>query len=516
MPRTLYYEDFRLTMQFVGRGGQSLLAFYSYLAFTKALSRTMEKSIVTHDIFSAVTLQHNTITSVFVLIKNAHKMGGLRARFALVWTIFAASFVLFSSTWLSAMTGYTADIQAYVSDSQNALVAMDHFQPTVYVIHDASRFNNSFQDNHMITVPWQLPVGSDISPGYSCYELYYDPSTVPKNGTIDFSISASQLIPQSMDCKWMWAVSKYVNDWGFWATSTARNTTFQKPDASNLTTPILFDPPLNISAYPVAYPGYDMSNSSLFPWWSVPYGAAWKDPNTNQYPYNQSDPTFWYDTSNTVYNLGEMNYHGSCQQVGQVRYQWGFSFVLLFAFTITLMIWAIGTYILYIDSWLNSSLDLVHRRMGPERAVLDMAQAMQTKLNMDVVEQHGNSELRVLVKDNVITYSDLALRSPHITRRLKLRLWWRNFSVKQWMKAEKWWLAAFFVFSIMWLASLIAMFSPYSRSMFWWPTQLSWLPGTGIMVVLSAGRNAPSRWLFFAFFLLTFLGLDIWWNDYLL
>lgn len=462
----------------------------------------MENSDVSHGTFSAITLQHNTISSLLILARDFFKTSGLRAKLVMAWIIFAASFVLFSSTWLSAMTGYTADIVPYVLDNQNTFVPVGNFKPVIYTIVDASRFDNGFKDNHHITAPWVDATEPYLTPGYGCGYLFYEDYS-PGEGSINFTASDYPSYHpgvEDLDCKWMWAVSKYVYDWGFLATSNKRNTTFERPDGSNVTTTILFDPPLNITTNPTTDTNYE--SDYLGYWWYYPYGPTWQDPDTKQYPYNQSNPAFWYNSSQTLYDLAGLNNQGSCLQEGSVTYKWGFSFVLLFTFAIVFLIWCIGTWILYLDSWLHSGLDLSRRHMGPERAVLDMARSMEPKLAIDEVEFQSNSQIKSLVQGSTITYSDL---SPRTTRWHEFRWWWRDFKFRRWVKNEKWWLYALLLFTILFILSLS---TPMIAG---WSPLFSTFPGFGILVVLAVGRDVRSRWLLFTFFFLLFGALNFWW-----
>ncbi|ERF68471.1 hypothetical protein EPUS_03789 [Endocarpon pusillum Z07020] len=367
----------------VGRGGQAFLAIFSYLIFTKGLSRTMEASSVSHDTFKAVTLQNDTITGTAVLIKSFFKTGGRRAKLAIFWTIIASLFILFVPTWLSAMTGYTADIKSFVQDKESNLAPAENFKPVIYTIHDGARFGNGFSNETRRVVPWASNMGQlDLLNRYGCnyYMRHRIVQFNPTDGNIHFD-------PQTViDCKWMWAVSKYVSDYGFFGKSTALNTTFHQPDGSNITTPVVFSPALNISAH-LAIPtskiaAHYFSGWVGNGWYNTPHGRAWRNPDDGQHTFNVSNPVFWDSSSETLYNLSQFNLAGSCLQQGPVMYKWGFSFLLLYVFLITFLAWTIGMWAYYLDSWLHSRLD-GSRRIGVERAVLDLSKSMQSKINAD-------------------------------------------------------------------------------------------------------------------------------------
>lgn len=458
----------------------------------------MEATSVTHDTFKAITLQNDTTTALYVLARDLFKTGGRRARLAMAWTIFATSFVLMVPTWLSAMTGYTADIESYVQNQNNSLVPAWNFKPAIYMIHDGARLGDDFQNDHRITVPWVDPSELILSDYYGCY-----PGGMVFNYTGDGELDFFEQI--NIDCKWLWAISKYVFDWGFLATSANLNTTLHRPDESNKTSTVSIDPPLNISANLVNDPFYDEYDD--LDWYFIPYGQHWQNPETNDYPFSQPNPVFWDQSSQTLYNLDEFNSRGTCQQEGLVRYKWGFSFLLLYAFVVTFLIWSIGMWILYLDCWLHSRIDLSHRKMGVERAVLDLSHSMESKLDTDQVELHSNSQLRPLVKDSMLTYSDLPLQLPAVTRWSLFRWWWRDFDFKSWSREERWWLCAISFFTLMfvlsWTTDLRNGWMPY----------IAMFPGFGVFLVLVVGRGVRSRWVIFVFWFLLFWIPNCWWID---
>ncbi|KAF7507352.1 hypothetical protein GJ744_010669 [Endocarpon pusillum] len=480
----------------VGRGGQAFLAVFSYLILTKGLTRTMETSSVSHDTFEAVTLQNYTITSVAFLIKDFFKTRGYRAKVAMFWTILAGLFILSVPTWLSAMTGYTADSKSYIQDKGSTLVPAGNFQPVIYTIHDGARFGNDFLNDTLCTVPWKSSIRQlDRLNRYDC-----DLFRPIFNGTGDGNIDFSSL--DGYECKWMWAVSKYVSDYGFLGKSTAINTTFYQPNRGLYgTIPRVVSPALNISAHFVI----SREHNTDADWYSYPYGQTWQNPDDDQYTFNVTNPVFWDDNSQTLYNLTEFNLAGSCQQQGLVKYKWGFSFILLYAFVVTFLVWTMGMWAFYLDSWLHSRLDIAHRQVGLERAVLDLSKSMQSKVNADQVELHSNSQLRTLVKINLLTYSDLV--DLHVdTRWNKYRQWWRDFRFKQWAKDEKWWLGAMIFFDLMCILSWTPTNLAYG-----WVREFAMFPGFGAFLVIIVGRKVRSRWLLFAFWFLLFWALNFWW-----
>ena len=463
------------------------------MVFTKGLSRTMETSSVSYDTFKAITLQNNTITGIVLLIKDFLKTSNKRGQVAIAWTIFAGSFVLLIPTWMSAMTGYTADTQPFVSDKVGRWLPYEGFEPVIYIIHDGARLGREFLNDTKITTAWRSYT-PELDPGnlYDCltYEASWD------DGNIVF-----QEETLSSSCKWLWAVSKYVSDYGFLPNDTALNTTFHQPRINSaVTTPVLLSPSLNISAYFAIDPNIWYDDD--YPWNGRPYGRQWQNPINDEYTFNYSNPMFWEPDSQTLYDISGFNSAGRCQQAGRVEYKWGFSFLLLYAFVLTLLVWTLGMWIFYLDSWLQSRLS---GQMGPERAVLDISRSIPSDVDVDHVQLHSNSMLQPLFRENQLTYSDLPLDVLTVTRWTKCKSWWRDFDLREWLKEEKWWLCAMLFFDIMFALSWI------TRLGSGWIPYIAMLPGFGVFLVLAVGSKARGRWTLFAFWFLLFWIPNCWW-----
>ena len=93
--------------QVIGRGIQGILGFTMYRAFSKSLSRIMERSPVSFDTFEAVALQDSSVRAFVGLIKDYFTNRGTRTKLAASWMILAMSYVLMFPTLMSAMTGYS-------------------------------------------------------------------------------------------------------------------------------------------------------------------------------------------------------------------------------------------------------------------------------------------------------------------------------------------------------------------------------------------------------------------------
>lgn len=79
-------------------------------------------------------------------------------------------------------------------------------------------------------------------------------------------------------------------------------------------------------------------------------------------------------------------------------------------------------YCLYLDSYLNSRLDIAKRHMGLERSVLDLSHSMETKICIEDVNMSSNAALEPLVRKNDLSYQNLPLGSLDNTRWEQLRI----------------------------------------------------------------------------------------------
>ena len=483
----------------MGRGGQAVLAIFTYKAFTKALSRTMESSSVSNETFEAMTLQNDTIFGVLKLMRDFLKIGGTRAKVAMFWTILATLFVLLVPTWLSAMTGYTSDISGFVQDNNNNLVPAEDFLPAIYIIHDGDRLGEPYTKDYVVAIPWNSGSSTylDSTNYYGCTLGYRMNYTTEKYYWSDQS---------NENCTLLWRLSEYTSIYGLLGLN-ATESQFTFPNGTNIT---ITESTLNVSGHFASNPHYASSQDYYrsAEWYAVPYGLGWKRNDTGTMPFADSGPVFYHQTSNTGYDLKQFNENGSCQQLSDVRYKWGFSFLLLYVFIATWLIWTIVTYGLYLDAYLHSRLDVTKRTMGLERAVLDLSQAMQKKVDAETVELYGNHQLKHLISSGHISYQDLLLDSLPPTRWTQLRRWWRDFRFGPWARAEKWWLAAMLVFDLFFILSFTV--AGFSHG---WSYYFSALPGFGVFLVLIVGRQVPSRWLIFVFWFLLFWIGNIWWID---
>ena len=110
----------------------------------------MESSPVTYGTFEAITLQSGTLVSLLKLSRDFVTNRTLQARFSMVWMIISGIFVLSFQTLISAMAGYTANIDSYIQLPSGSMEPYSSFSTVRYIIHDAHRINDSLTRNFLV------------------------------------------------------------------------------------------------------------------------------------------------------------------------------------------------------------------------------------------------------------------------------------------------------------------------------------------------------------------------------
>ncbi|KIW12230.1 hypothetical protein PV08_09506 [Exophiala spinifera] len=421
----------------LGRGGQALMVWISYIVYSKALVRSMESSPVTYGTFEAVTLQSGSLVSLLKLTRDFATNRTLQARFAMVWMIISGIFVLSFQTLISAMAGYTANIDAYVQLPSGSMEPYSSFSTVRYIIHDAHRINGSLTKDFMVRTS-RSDWGDTVHLGYgdadACELSWYprettnstDNSTVP-----DWQDAAD---PWGL-CDFYWHVSEYGFKYGFLGMNNVSS------EFNNSGKLVHLDPPtLNISAIFWNEEWLDSMNETKWYYW--PYGFNWRTPS-GDYPFHNTSTSPIFSDGEYSYDLEELNLHGKCQQL-DTSYKWGFSFLVLFIVILTFSVWCLGMYILWLDAWLNSRFDRAGRTMGLHRAVLDLATCINQDIDEDGRDTMSNKDLhdkiRKVLKGGQITYAMLDEKWLPISRGASLRLWWldkkREWPAKREAKRE--------------------------------------------------------------------------------
>lgn len=95
--------------------------------------------------------QESSVVSIPRLIRDFTRRRGLQSKIAMVFMIATLVFILVFPTFGSAMTGYSANVQSYVRDSQQNYIRFDTFRYMFYTVHDGGRVG--LKKDHVMTLP---------------------------------------------------------------------------------------------------------------------------------------------------------------------------------------------------------------------------------------------------------------------------------------------------------------------------------------------------------------------------
>ncbi|KAE9978793.1 hypothetical protein EG328_001249 [Venturia inaequalis] len=369
----------------VGRGGQAVLTVISYQTIKRYITSAMETSPISYGTYKTLFLRDGiSSTGLIDLIQEFSTYRPLTSSWAMIWTILSAIFVILFPTLISALSGYSANVHAYILDGSGNLMDYQKLFMIDYVIHDASRLNftsfdaivdlifppetqNStywtrFRLNDTYTV--KRPKNFETCRGYDAFRHSYYNFLVP-------SYSATSLDGYRLfDCVFRGYISEYAVINGFFGLKQT-NSTFL-----NYTLP---SPTINITATyidPIISWAKGISGHAI-------YGNNWTDTSGTRHFNDPSQATYTTSSENETFVLGDPTIQGKCQP--DVSYKWGFSFLFLFIFLIVLLVWTAGTYIM----WLKARLALRHHDdaeiVGEYKAVINLASAMNNEFG-----KHGN------------------------------------------------------------------------------------------------------------------------------
>ncbi len=451
--------------------------------------------------FEAVTLQNGSLTACLKLSRDLLKNKTAQARVTVVWMIISAVFVLAFPTIISAMTGYSVNIQSFVQVDNGNLVQYSKFTLIRYIVHDADRIHESLGKDFQVTTGGNVDGTREITQlreyEYSdlCTAEYY-----PRGGdnfTVDWSYTEGQPM-----CDFYWRVSEYAYHHGFFADDKVETTFNYSGQPVNLN-----KPSLSITAYFWQEDWIMDEDSNHTDWYNYPFGYYWKSPAGDQPFHTFSDPEF--TNGQYTYNLEQLNSNGRCQQA-DTSYKWGFSFLVLFSFIVMFLVWCAGMYALWLDAFLHSRFDRVGRSMGLQRAILDLAYCMHKDVDETGRDMLSNGELQSRIRRDLkggrITYDMLDPKLLPISRwaesRFYLIAWRRRVAErgskfratdkKQWLKKRNKFWAAVFIGSLGFLAATLAgAHTPLFSSI---------LLVVGCVIILCMSNKRKCRWLVFLIF----------------
>ncbi|KAL9105657.1 MAG: hypothetical protein Q9227_009206 [Pyrenula ochraceoflavens] len=361
---------------FVGRGGQSALAVISYVVFSKALLRIMEQQAVSYGTFEALTFLNVSGSSIIKLLRDYYRHHGWRARFTFLWIIMSSIWVAAFPTYTGAMTGYSSNLAAFVTDYGGSQTPVNHFKLVDYQIKDAHRLNLSEPFNVLAVSLTGSDYDEDLYSDDNCassYPSWYYIGTYTDGESPYYGSEGS--LPRK--CDFVWNVNVYTQNYGI---EPQNNRSIFNMSGRM----IHLDPPtLDIRTFFLPS-GYPSPNSNISHYYETESYDRWSQ--------NNGIENALYSLNNQTYSYNYVKLNGICNQ--ESTYKWGFSFLLLFIFAIIQTIWVIGMYVLWLDAHLASRFVRAGRDMGTHRAALDFSKAMRKDMGEEATELLGDGELK--------------------------------------------------------------------------------------------------------------------------
>lgn len=111
--------------------------------------------------------------------------------------------------------------------------------------------------------------------------------------------------------------------------------------------------------------------------------------------------------NDTLYTLEELNQKGECLADMDIKYKWGFSFILTLTFLVLSTIWSVALYGIFLSNLLSSQLDAEGRYMGLDRAVLDLAEVSRRSLVDDKTALLSSGAIERQVRRIPMTFTDV-------------------------------------------------------------------------------------------------------------
>ncbi|KAK4195851.1 hypothetical protein QBC40DRAFT_288297 [Triangularia verruculosa] len=447
----------------IGRGGQTILAMFTWKAMSTHVQYSMLKGPVTYDTFWTVFMEDRaSVISTVRLSRDFLTKQAIRSKRAMIFTIMSLAFILAFPTLSSSMTGYISRTEPFIRDIEGRPVPESDFRPVVYMIHDGPRVD--LPSDHMIvcenSYPWSQPLKVRLR-----WCDYWLKNTLGAN------------------------VSDYVEQHGFFGLSQGETDWWSSEKAAYIKIP---SPALNISAF-------------YLDGESRPFGHSWVDPRTQLRPFNEfSNALFALEGSTATYSTTYILDHGTC--IVSSGYQWGFSFLQSFIFLLLLLVYSMGTWTL----WLNAHLRLQNLKYHDTPRRFKAALLLSQQLSQDlrpvpplVLESLTTKEIDNQVSEQLNGGRIHNSQVIHFEEEATLRS-----RVLDWFRREKWWVAALaFVLSF---PGWVFMDIFLEAAGFVTAAAITLLPAllVGIILALSVGTTPKSRGMMVGFFAV--LGAGPW------
>lgn len=124
----------------------------SWNVFAEYVTATMQTEPITFKTFRTLFVQKDisTLFSITRLVRGfSRRPHKLPSKTAMVFMAASMAFILAFPTFGSAMTGYSANVAAFVEDQSSNLAPLDNYKRLFYTIEDGERVGLS--DSYQIT-----------------------------------------------------------------------------------------------------------------------------------------------------------------------------------------------------------------------------------------------------------------------------------------------------------------------------------------------------------------------------
>ncbi|KAK0748475.1 hypothetical protein B0T21DRAFT_389336, partial [Apiosordaria backusii] len=355
----------------VGRGGQALIAYISWRVLRDTIAVSMERrGPVTYNAFWTAFLQPEpSAFSTYKIMMDCSFHRALGNKLAVVFTIMSLVFIIIFPTQASALSGYVGIAEAFIKDYRGNYVKFSEFDFALYILHDGHRVNMT--DDLVITATgtiderrgapevFRTTFWPQASPGLSQTHTICGDGQYPYFWT-DNNLSELHLQDLKIEdaCSLQRRVSYYVFEYG--SQGRYNNSTPWYSADGVVTLPA---PALNITQF------------YLFEQRYFPQGRQ-STINTSAAEMQLTDPSkIAFTYANEVYNLTYIQQNGKCQPASDM-YKWGFSFMQAFVMLVALLVWSLGTWMMWLQA--NFNLPLQKHSEVPDmwKSILHLSDCM--------------------------------------------------------------------------------------------------------------------------------------------
>ncbi|KAI1118895.1 hypothetical protein F5Y14DRAFT_398091 [Nemania sp. NC0429] len=329
----------------IGRAGQGILAYFSWSTFADYATVSMDTTPMTYTTFTTLFIEHGpSFTSAYRLIRDFMLYRRLKSKIATTWIILSILFVFAWPTLVAAMSGYSPETGAYVTDIKGNFVPYNEFQLLAYVIHDGNRIN----------LTTSFPVLYGFSSSFPSVNILISMANYsPKFPQGQWHQSCYYDKSSEQDCDLVSDISDYVLAYGFNGRSR------------------------NVSQWR----GQTLQQNSL----DIEPFTVSEQVLTSLHRRQNFSPAWWFESN--VYTLQNLQDNGACKTLGE-SFQWGFSYIQLFIVLLTLAIWTDGMCLLRHHTHRFQPLRGQPERPRGVRPLLLLAEAIEGQLGASGIDPH--------------------------------------------------------------------------------------------------------------------------------